>query len=116
MHRHVRALIRTLLAVHLFLAGFALPGVAQTQKKEAPDLQRQREEWFYGQRAYPRKYIPAGARLKALKQLKQQLVDEAALKAQTPALSLGTNPSWHLIGPQPLDSPYGGFLPVLSGR
>ena len=45
---HAPVLIRTVLAVHLLLAGFALPTVAQTQKKEERDLQRQREEWFYG--------------------------------------------------------------------
>lgn len=67
--------------------------------QEQPDLARQRHEWFYGQRAYPQKHTPAGVRLKALEQVKQQLAAESAMRALSPA----TNPTWHLIGPQPLD-------------
>ena len=34
-------------------------------------ITRKRAEWFYQQRAYPRDHIPAGARVKAVKQLEQ---------------------------------------------
>jgi hypothetical protein len=45
-------------------------GFAQQQSEppEGGDMIRQRMEWFYHQRAYPLKHIPAGARLRALRE------------------------------------------------
>ncbi len=104
----------------------AVPGAAAPT--ETPALLRAREEWFYGQRAYPLKHIPPGARLKALRQLRrmeQQLgrrIKESNSKAfpsastggtgvppvenqtSTAAQSSSTSLSatqWTLIGPQP---------------
>ncbi len=112
MHGHAHVSIRSLLALLLFLAGFALLAVAQTQEKEERDRPRQRQEWFYRQRAYPHNYVPAGAHQRALKQLEQKLTAEEATRAlSAPAAS---NPSWTFIGPQPIDTPYTD--PVVSGR
>lgn len=111
-----RSLCATLGLLPLLLAVICFGPYASAQgqtssgsSQEQPDLARQRHEWFYGQRAYPQKHTPAGARLKALEQVKQQLAAEAAMRALSP----GTNPTWRLIGPQPLD-----FYPLkgLSGR
>lgn len=35
----------------------------ENQEQEEKDLQIKRSEWFYSQRAYPHKYVPAHARL-----------------------------------------------------
>jgi photosystem II stability/assembly factor-like uncharacterized protein len=100
----------------LFVAGFALLALAlQTQEKEERDVQRQRQEWFYRQRAYPHNYVPAGAHQRALKRLEQKLTAEETTRTlfalSAPAAS---NPSWTFIGPQPIDTPYSA--PVVSGR
>ena len=79
------------------------------QESEQQDIERQRSEWFYGQRAYPRKYVPAGARLNAIRELDLLTTNEFA--SALPSLS---NPSWKLIGPKPIKTPYTD--PVVSGR
>ena len=121
MAHRARILTFRLLALLLVVVCSRMHAAAQeqsssgsSQEQEQSDLARQREEWFYGQRAYPRKYVPAGAHAKALEQLKQQLAAEAAVRAQTGVRNAGTNPAWSLIGPQPLDTPFTD--PVVSGR
>jgi len=81
-------------------------------------------EWFYKQRAYPQKHIPAGARLRALDQLDKMLAAEGQLA--TPGANLPpdfaadispdvtSSTHWSLIGPQPTVTPYN--VPVVAGR
>lgn len=100
-------------------------GFAQ-QPSEPPedgDTIRQRMEWFYNQRAYPLKHIPAGARLRALKQMDQMLAEEAQSATLDTDLSpesdfnvSGAIPStrWTLIGPEPTSNPYS--VPTVAGR
>jgi photosystem II stability/assembly factor-like uncharacterized protein len=89
------------------------------------NIVRERERWFYGQREYPLGHIPAGARWKALQQLRNRLHDIKTVQA---SIAGGSAPSaqsanllnaialsqtnWTLIGPQPVLS--GGDL--FSGR
>src|SRR5437588_12037266 len=54
-----------LLAVH----AFCIPSFAQ--QRERDDHQKERDEWFYSQRSYPRSQIPAGARLNAIAEIKR---------------------------------------------
>jgi photosystem II stability/assembly factor-like uncharacterized protein len=79
----------------------------ENQEQEEKDLQIKRSEWFYGQRAYPHKYVPAHARLTAFRQLESMMVMEIAKR--TPK-----SPSWKSLGPQPVNTPYTD--PVVSGR
>src|SRR5712691_4625099 len=55
----------------------AAEGQTRSQKvdeiAEGQDLVRKRMEWFYHQRAYPLGYIPAHARLRALKELDETI-------------------------------------------
>jgi photosystem II stability/assembly factor-like uncharacterized protein len=114
MHRHARVLICSLL---LFLAGFGLLAVAlalQAPEREERDVQRQRQDWFYRQRAYPHTYVPAGAHQRALEQLEQKVTAEEAARATFAPSVPASNPPWTFIGPQPIDTPYTN--PVISGR
>src|SRR5882762_8821442 len=114
-HRHPRVLICSLLALQLFLAGFALLALAlQPPEREERDLQRQRQDWFYRQRAYPHSYVPAGAHQRALEQLEQKVTAEEAARASFAQSVPASNPSWTFVGPQPIDTPYTD--PVVSGR
>ncbi len=89
---------------------------------------RQRQEWFYQQRAYPQKHIPPGMRMKALEQLRvmqtaqrsrnQKLQQQAGSTlsttfSTTQAATL-SSAAWSLMGPQPTSTPF-AFNPV-SGR
>jgi hypothetical protein len=115
MHRHRRVLICSLLASQLFLAGFALLALAlQTQEREDRDLPRQRQDWFYRQRAYPHTYVPAGAHQLALEQLEQKVTAEEAARATFGPSVPESNPPWTFVGPRPIDTPYTD--PVVSGR
>src|SRR5579871_3757120 len=85
----------------------------QSSEHEGTDNLRLRAEWFYHQRAYPLKRIPAGARQHALKQRDQMRLMEALSGNPLPAST-----SWTSIGPQPstpLGTPFGGS-PSASGR
>ncbi len=93
-----------------FFLGFAAQVlVAQDPPRELDEEQAARQEWFYGQRAFPLSSIPAGARLTALRELNR--VDQAARirRQQTPSkqpgesrLALTTDSAnWTQIGPQP---------------
>lgn len=102
----------------LFAAFLTLTGSADTQRSAGPrklqereqsDIMRERSEWFYSQRAYPNKYVPAGARLNALRELDLMTASELGL-----GLATASNPSWNLIGPKPIKTPYTD--PVVSGR
>jgi photosystem II stability/assembly factor-like uncharacterized protein len=82
---------------------------------ESPDSIKQREEWYHHQRAYPLEHIPAGMRVKALRQ--RQLM-EAQAKAQATVRPSVTS-AWTLIGPEPtiplLSEAFTGS-PNVSGR
>ena len=73
--------------------------------EEERNIDRQRSEWFYGQRAYPHKRVPSGARLRALQQLDKKRASEAQARARA-GVRAQTNPSWTSIGPLPIDTPY----------
>src|ERR1700736_76690 len=102
--RFARKLSCNLAALLFLTGGFTLLGLAlrQTQKKEGRDVQRQREEWFYRQRAFPHKFVPAGAHQRALKQLEQKLTAEKASRAMSKPSGQTSDPSWTFIGPQPI--------------
>src|SRR5882724_10749262 len=115
VRRRTRVLICGLLALLLVLAGLGLLAVAlQPPEREEPDVQRQRQEWFYRQRAFPHTYIPAGAHHRALDQLEQKVTAEEAARASFAQSAPESNPSWTFIGPQPIHTPYSD--PVVSGR
>ena len=82
-------------------------------------ITRKRAEWFYQQRAYPRDHIPAGARVKAVKQLEQMLAAEGEVRKRQAASSVSASVAgavnqaalpgqWTQIGPQPVASFYDG--------
>lgn len=88
-----------------------------------------RDEWFYGQRAFPSKQTPSGAMKRAQAQARRIGRDiagpqgtvarpEARRSGRTPAAPT-TSPSWTSIGPQPIDdgdtSEYNGVAPF-AGR
>ncbi len=90
------------------------------EKGDEGSFIRKRMDWFHGQRAYPHKHIPPGARLRALQQLNSKLAAEAAARAhalpgkpQPPSQPpSGPGATWQELGPQPADT----FGLVSSGR
>lgn len=98
---------RRLIAITLL--AFSSTAVAQLHKKVViDDQQAEREEWFYGQRAYPLGRIPAGARLKAITEL-----DRIDIELRTRAVQSVQAGKWTSIGPQPTNP---GSIFVTSGR
>jgi len=112
--------IDPLLITALGLAACLGPAVSFAQQRRLPqavepaNIIRLRQEWFYQQRAYPQKHIPPGARIKALKRLRQmesaqrsrQIKEQAAATTSTATSSATqaatlSSTSWTLIGPQP---------------
>src|SRR5262249_4039901 len=78
---------------------------AQERDKDDP---RARDEWFYGQRAYPLGYIPPLARVNAIAEI--QRIDDAArqrrlqLRTASVADTIGETldaAMWTFIGPRP---------------
>src|ERR1700683_3437727 len=77
----------------------------------ADDHQREREQWFYGQRQYPSGRIPAGARIDAITVIKSR---ERAMRPPGAAPRAASPSSmWTLIGPQPTN---GGTGYLTAGR
>lgn len=107
------------LGIYLFMGGFSAAEGQQSAQSANETVKRQRQEWFYIQRAYPLGYIPAGARLKVLDELKQ-LPTARRQPAIAPgaATQLSTTP-WTLIGPQPTlplsNDQFTGY-PTVAGR
>lgn len=104
---------RVILAGLLCLAVFA-------QEREMDDRAAQREEWFYGQRAFPLTQIPTGARIRAISEI--QRIDRAARSRHQSAstrnagvpLATGLDATtWTSIGPKPTDP---GSTYVTAGR
>jgi len=100
-------------ALGLILSAYASVGaIAQTTLRRSAvpsvsDLERQRQQWFYSQRAYPFAFVPAGSRRAAFDQL-------GLMRAAEAAAGGGAQPTWRLIGPRPVDTPYPDA--VVSGR
>ncbi len=65
-------------------------------------LELKRQEWLFQQRAYPLGYIPAGARLKALEQLRRMKEEKREWLAAHAHTTAGSPMQWNLIGPQPI--------------
>jgi len=107
-----------------FAATLAAQSSAPARERELEDIVRKRWEWFYNQRAYPLKRIPAGARRNALREREAMVEVErqarARREASSPSLpAVESSTSWTLIGPQPVNVPFalvGGGPPVSSGR
>lgn len=88
------------------------------RERDSDNRQAEREEWFYGQRAYPLGHIPTGARLDAIHRIEQmdraQTVRPQISPASASEAAAGSNgSSWKLIGPQPTDQ---GSSYVTAGR
>ena len=84
------------------------------QEFEPPGSLERRKEEFLRPRAYPNTRIPAGVRLKALKQLDAKMAADAA--RSSPSLSPAAPlPQWRMIGPQPANWPLNAATGV-SGR
>jgi uncharacterized repeat protein (TIGR01451 family) len=73
---------------------------------------RERQEWFYHQRAFPNKVTPPGARLNAFRHTQRMMLQEAA------AGLASTATSWTLVGPKPTIFPpdFGITFTPTSGR
>ncbi len=76
-----------------------------------PDRPREREEFLYGQRAYPNTQIPGRARLRAMEQLDEmRRAERGRLPIGSAARSLLMQQgAWVNIGPQPVNTPASGF-------
>jgi photosystem II stability/assembly factor-like uncharacterized protein len=74
---------------------------ADPDGQESPESIKQRDEWYRHQRAYPLKRIPAGMRVKALRQ--RQFMEAQAQATLQPS----TTSPWTFIGPEPT-------IPILS--
>jgi photosystem II stability/assembly factor-like uncharacterized protein len=83
-------------------------GFEQGEGKES-DFVRKRQKWFHDQRAYPHKTIPAGIRQHAIKDRDRKSALESAVRASLASpVAAPAEPSWQLIGPQPVSfPPYG---------
>jgi len=101
------------------ITAFCIPAFAQEREKD--DHQRERDEWFYSQRSYPRTEIPAGARLNAIAEIKR--IDRAVRAShQQPLATAAVDgglaatldaATWTSIGPKPTDL---GSTYVTAGR
>jgi len=105
--------------VAITLTTFCIPSFAQEREKD--DHQKERDEWFYSQRAYPRTEIPAGARINAIAEIRR--IDRAVrashqhplatTAADTGLPSTLDAATWTSIGPKPTDL---GSTYVTAGR
>jgi uncharacterized protein (TIGR03437 family) len=95
---------------------------AQQRQNEVDDHQAAREEWFYSQREYPLGQIPAGARLKAIADIRaiERTTRARRQTASAAGNALGASiatsldaATWTSIGPKPTD---GGSTYVTAGR
>src|SRR5207237_751275 len=86
----------------------------EARERNERDTAKRRQQWFYGQRAYPLQRIPPGMRLRALEQrqamerealeraARQRLAAPSDISASLPTIT-GT---WQQLGPQPT-TPFG---------
>lgn len=103
-------------AILVIALGAAACALAQAPEQDHP---RERQEYFYEQRRFPRSQIPAGARLQAIRALDRvnQTVRgrRPAPAAEAAALNADSAGQWHLVGPQPTTYP-GASRYLTSGR
>jgi photosystem II stability/assembly factor-like uncharacterized protein len=129
----VSVLALAVVALVPLLSSQTLSPLRQELRRRPESLVRQRQEWFYNQRAYPLGYIPAGARLKAFRELQRMIRAVKALRSSAAVAGPGsaTQPAgvanaivlsqtaWTLIGPQPTlplpNDPFTGY-PTVAGR
>jgi len=111
-----------LLVVAICVGASCIASFAQERQREVDDQQAAREEWFYSQREYPLSQIPAGARLKAIADIKaiERAVRTRRQTASAAGNALGVSiattldaATWTSIGPKPTD---GGSTNVTAGR
>src|SRR5712692_4128396 len=84
-------------------------GSQKRLEKDNPELVQKRMEWFYKQRAFPFRNIPAGARMNAFTHMQHMMEDEGKLVRNpdgtfAPALTsvtLPPPPVWSPIGHAP---------------
>jgi photosystem II stability/assembly factor-like uncharacterized protein len=135
--RHVSLSISIIAVAGLVLAAYAQkPGSSRSpseiskDKHEVDDAQiiRARANWFYRQRAYPLKHIPAFARERAwntMRQMQQRQrtylqqkygahYSRLSAAAALAAGAVNTAASWVPIGPEPTNEYF--FQPYVSGR
>ncbi len=91
------------------------------EEREGPEFLRRRQQWFFHPRTYPIGFIPAGAREKALAQMRQMQEQQRFAQGaqvvsggQVVPPPSGTGSAWMPIGPQATSSPF--FSPFTSGR
>ena len=114
------------LALAVFLVQGSLPGgalaqsAAPTDPKQFPALANskffQESDWAFQQRAYPLGYIPAGARERALQQIRQSKAARSGAAAVGATAAPVAANTWINIGPAPV---LGGQTPsarAVSGR
>lgn len=103
---------RFVLSVAVFCVSFSALGQDLPRKpREDSDVhQRERQQWFYGQRQYPSGRIPAGARIDAITAIKAR---ERAMRQPGAAPRALNSSTWTLIGPQPTN---GGTGYLTAGR
>ncbi|MEZ5441533.1 MAG: hypothetical protein R3F15_08620 [Lysobacterales bacterium] len=89
----------------------SVPGHANVAPRSTGTLEKPyaREAWFYQQRAYPRDFIPAGARAKALRQADKLPLAQRSAKA-------GPGSLWTSVGPVGFDSNVAPSWGRMSGR
>src|SRR5579862_8404512 len=98
----VRVFLELVLGLILIVPSIFPQQNAPTQAMSKGEIVRNREEWFYRQRAYPNARIPDGARLKALGELKHMLAGQSQSRApRIPLISSPLPGQWVQIGPQP---------------
>ncbi|HMZ23026.1 MAG TPA: hypothetical protein PLD20_34195, partial [Blastocatellia bacterium] len=121
--RHPKSVF--LLSLILLLGVFVLSGLALMRSPfdESPEFgeadEREgegRESWFYEQRAYPLKHIPAGARLKALQAAddleerhRQKLSFSSAFSPAEQLANEQAQLAWQALGPLPIGQQIGRF-------
>ncbi|ABF40899.1 glycosyl hydrolase [Candidatus Koribacter versatilis Ellin345] len=111
----MKKLICAVFASLMFVAaGYPQEPIADVEHEDTEATPQQRQQWFYGQRAYPFKVTPAGAHRRAFGEATQMRIDEEAVRANAPAGGkTNTLNPWTMIGPKP--SNQGGYG-VTSGR
>lgn len=123
-----------LLALALMMAMLPLGGQAPVRErpeheKDSAQLIRKRAQWFFHQRAYPLKHIPAGARVRAVQQLErmrtangtfmQRVLQKSGMPNSSTVINAGArslainSSTWTAIGPAPTNST---FFSQTSGR
>jgi len=115
MQKHTFSRPRTYISTLLILAPLVVFTAMRTRPEQsehdAPEDPLARSEWFRQQRAYPYQHIPAGARLRSVQQLAQQMQTESE------TIGIGgqmAQVTWASLGPKPTNTGYA--YPTTAGR